>query len=486
MSARPTGAALSEARPVPEPHPGPEPHPVPEAHPVVVPHPRRAPVDARAPVVFLDGVDRGWAVAEIRPDGTLGPWTALPGPATAEAAGPDRAAASAPATMDPLLELRLGQLEAARGRHGEAVRCMTRALRVATPMLRQRCLAELALVEAYASRLQRSAAFDALAEEELPGATSDVLDLARAWRDLAQGDLTDARRRLDRVEQASNLSTNPWHGTVQVLASAELSLATGRPEAALRVLGEAPPLQDQAIDGWREGVLTAARADALLATGEGRRALALITPLPSAARAEAGVVAAAARAAVSDVRGAMAVLGAVRDDVDTAPVTIQVRAWLLEARLEHQRGNRADRSRLLVNRALQEAAAEGLTTPLRRELGWLRAVIESDNALQHAYRRLLDELDPRRQGGTWPRVAVPAVDGSVADADDTAAVNVKLTQREQQVLNLLAAMYSTEEIAAELFVTGNTIKTHLKGIFGKLGVNRRVEAVRRGRQLGLC
>jgi LuxR family maltose regulon positive regulatory protein len=61
-----------------------------------------------------------------------------------------------------------------------------------------------------------------------------------------------------------------------------------------------------------------------------------------------------------------------------------------------------------------------------------------------------------------------------------------LTEREGQVLDLLAQMYSTEEIATELFVSANTVKTHLKGIFGKLGVKRRVDAVRRGRQLGLC
>ena len=61
-----------------------------------------------------------------------------------------------------------------------------------------------------------------------------------------------------------------------------------------------------------------------------------------------------------------------------------------------------------------------------------------------------------------------------------------LTERESQVLELLAQMNSTEEIAAALFVSTNTVKTHLKGIFGKLGVNRRVDAVRHGRTLGLC
>ena len=61
-----------------------------------------------------------------------------------------------------------------------------------------------------------------------------------------------------------------------------------------------------------------------------------------------------------------------------------------------------------------------------------------------------------------------------------------LTERETQVLELLALMCSTEEIAAELFVSANTVKTHLKGIFRKYGVNRRVDAVRRGRELGVC
>ena len=54
------------------------------------------------------------------------------------------------------------------------------------------------------------------------------------------------------------------------------------------------------------------------------------------------------------------------------------------------------------------------------------------------------------------------------------------------MLDLLARMYSTDEIAATLFVSANTVKTHLKGIYAKLCVNRRADAVRRGRQLGLC
>ncbi len=46
----------------------------------------------------------------------------------------------------------------------------------------------------------------------------------------------------------------------------------------------------------------------------------------------------------------------------------------------------------------------------------------------------------------------------------------------------VAEMMSTEEIAADLHVSVNTVKTHLKSIYRKLAVTRRGEAVRRARE----
>lgn len=46
-------------------------------------------------------------------------------------------------------------------------------------------------------------------------------------------------------------------------------------------------------------------------------------------------------------------------------------------------------------------------------------------------------------------------------------------------------MMSTEEIAAELYVSVNTVKTHLRSIYRKLAVSRRSDAVRRARQFHL-
>jgi LuxR family transcriptional regulator, maltose regulon positive regulatory protein len=53
------------------------------------------------------------------------------------------------------------------------------------------------------------------------------------------------------------------------------------------------------------------------------------------------------------------------------------------------------------------------------------------------------------------------------------------------VLRLLASSLSQREIAGELFVTFNTVKSHTRSIFRKLGVNRRADAVNRARELGL-
>ena len=61
----------------------------------------------------------------------------------------------------------------------------------------------------------------------------------------------------------------------------------------------------------------------------------------------------------------------------------------------------------------------------------------------------------------------------------------RLTARELEVLGLLAAGRSNQEIAEELVVTLDTVKKHVSHVLDKLGAVNRTEAVARARQLGL-
>ena len=62
----------------------------------------------------------------------------------------------------------------------------------------------------------------------------------------------------------------------------------------------------------------------------------------------------------------------------------------------------------------------------------------------------------------------------------------RLTERELAVLALLCHGHRNAAIANSLFISENTVKTHLKSVFGKLGVSTRTEATFRAIELGIC
>jgi LuxR family maltose regulon positive regulatory protein len=61
----------------------------------------------------------------------------------------------------------------------------------------------------------------------------------------------------------------------------------------------------------------------------------------------------------------------------------------------------------------------------------------------------------------------------------------QLTARELEILRLISEGYSNEEIARTLIISINTVKWHVKTIYGKLGAQRRTQAVAQARRLGL-
>jgi LuxR family transcriptional regulator, maltose regulon positive regulatory protein len=64
-------------------------------------------------------------------------------------------------------------------------------------------------------------------------------------------------------------------------------------------------------------------------------------------------------------------------------------------------------------------------------------------------------------------------------------MDTSLTEREVAVLRLLRGSLTLPEIAAELELSPDTIKTHTRVIYRKLGVHNRREAVSRGQQTGI-
>ena len=72
-----------------------------------------------------------------------------------------------------------------------------------------------------------------------------------------------------------------------------------------------------------------------------------------------------------------------------------------------------------------------------------------------------------------------------AEREHQQAVGEPVTAKELEVLRLLATPMSRREIADRLYVSLNTVKTHQRGLYRKLGVADRTQAVKRGRELGI-
>jgi LuxR family maltose regulon positive regulatory protein len=126
-------------------------------------------------------------------------------------------------------------------------------------------------------------------------------------------------------------------------------------------------------------------------------------------------------------------------------------------------------------KAIELGEQEELRLSFALEGAWMRPVLRTDPQLAEACRRM---LTPELASTARPSEA------GAAGAADPVIVEA-LSVRELEVLKLLAAMLTTAEVARELYISVNTVKTHLKSIYRKLAANHRTEAVRRAKQLRL-
>ena len=98
---------------------------------------------------------------------------------------------------------------------------------------------------------------------------------------------------------------------------------------------------------------------------------------------------------------------------------------------------------------------------------------------------LLEAAEKHGIAGDYVRRLRNALSGAEERAPVTQGLVDPLSQSELDVLRLLGSDLGGPEIARELVVSLNTVRTHTKNIYAKLGVNNRRAAVRRAEQLDL-
>jgi LuxR family maltose regulon positive regulatory protein len=125
--------------------------------------------------------------------------------------------------------------------------------------------------------------------------------------------------------------------------------------------------------------------------------------------------------------------------------------------------------------------------PLRRLLQQVNPTSTSPELLTELRAAFIGQNHESRQDATsLGRERVEVVSPPAGPAStNTAALIEPLTDREIELLQLVAAGQSNQEIAQQLFLAVGTVKKHLNNIFGKLGVSSRTQAAARARELEL-
>ncbi|MCC6188978.1 MAG: hypothetical protein IT318_08080, partial [Anaerolineales bacterium] len=159
-----------------------------------------------------------------------------------------------------------------------------------------------------------------------------------------------------------------------------------------------------------------------------------------------------------------------------------LRIQMLLALAHAGRGQRAEAFACL-QRALSLAEPEGYVQSFLDEGPRLRSLLAEcgphlDTPSRRAYaEHLVAAFDAAAFGAAPP----PARAGRPAAGEQAAA----LSQRELEVLRLVAEGHNNQEIAAKLVVAVSTVKKHINAIFGKLNASHRAQAIARARDLGL-
>jgi LuxR family transcriptional regulator, maltose regulon positive regulatory protein len=400
-----------------------------------------------------------------------------------------------------LISLGIGELWSLRRHEAEAhlERGVALARRIGRPFLEIHGLAYWAMAASFRSSalaVQRSLQAIELAQrhgwggEPVVAIAYPMLAASLIW----QGEHQEAERWLMEGEYALRSEVEPAAGMLFHVVRGFLEIAHGHLEAALAALRAAGRLPGGPLIAAHPLTpeVRAFLLHVLVRLGETGPAEAALTEMAESDRERSGIrtAVAALRLGQGNPRAATAALAPVL--ASSAPGSHQVwmiAACLLEASARDALGERQAAGRAL-ERGLDLAAADGLLFPflLRPVPELLERQARQRTAHPVLIRKIISVL-----GGRTPAalVAVPSQQTPAAPAAvRPAAVPPErlpepLSQAEARVLRFLQTSLSAPEIARELYVSVNTVRTHMRHLYDKLGAHRRLEALDRARALGL-
>ncbi|TYB37194.1 AAA family ATPase [Micromonospora sp. AP08] len=403
-----------------------------------------------------------------------------------------------------LVSLAEGKLPEAAARFAEALAAARRAGRPRTELV---CASRSALLDAAhgALRAAERHAREALALPSCQG-WSSRLDCGYAYLALAlvAWDRDEPAEAAAHLTLAGPATAEPGAAALAALCRAGLLAAGGEPAAALRALVAArETAPGPELGAW----LAADEAQLRAAVGDVESARALL------ADAGAGATDAATAADPSHATGA----GPAGPEPGRADGGGRAALDVALARVRLRSGDPREAGRALPDWTGPDAAAWPLS--VRLSAGLLDAVLTGaggdgrragrileqvlDLAEPEGCRRVFTRAEPgvrdllaaHLDSGTahWPTVSdlVRGADERRADepperpAGPERTLDEPLTERELTILRYLQSILSNVEIASELSLSVNTVKTHVRNIYRKLDATRRREAVRRARELRL-
>jgi LuxR family maltose regulon positive regulatory protein len=407
------------------------------------------------------------------------------------AEGAIRAASPGSITAHPELRMLVagskGRVLLQRGDFEAALDALTDGIAVAEAAGGEEALAELlgmaALVEAVWGHLRQSAQIAAQVAALADSGGTGVGEpqsaiVAQAWTRADQGDLTTARDLVHRADEAEATYDTRVLAAASALVRARLLRAGGDVDLASAELQAARNSYGAREADWLGQSLAVDQAKILVARRLPREAMSVIER--SNGRKQVGSLLVLQRAAIEVGETVPALPPPLPAQRGTVPLEALVDGWLVQAAHSIKVGD-PGRGRLCLERALRLAAPERLRRPFFEAPPAVRGLLRPSGDLVARHPWL-------RAPGPTPGGDHAAGRSGEQSADaglDGAARPMPLTSKEQEVLEHLAELLTTDEIAKTMFVSVNTVRSHVRSILRKLGASRRNEAVRRAWELGL-